>query len=89
MAASQVTSSRVLKGVSKGLFVGLKVEFTGSLIVVPDISIATAPGERITAKFGECRLSVPMHLMYALKQLAQRKPVAHIIGRSLSRSISC
>lgn len=29
------------------------MEFTGSLIVVPDISIATAPGERITTKFGE------------------------------------
>lgn len=34
---------------------GDKVEFTGSLIVVPDISVATAPGERITTKFGELR----------------------------------
>ncbi len=31
---------------------GDKVEFTGALIVVPDISVATAPGERVTTRYG-------------------------------------
>jgi hypothetical protein len=47
----------------------LQVEFTGSLIVVPDISVATAPGERITTKFGEascCKLVQNGHLSLSL-----------------------
>ena len=31
---------------------GDKVAFNGSLIVVPDVHIATAPGERIVTKMG-------------------------------------
>jgi hypothetical protein len=56
-----------------------QVEFTGSLIVVPDISIATAPGERITTKFGEansCRKTACRALLVRLSCSVQRRELA-------------
>jgi len=35
---------------------GDKMVFTGSLVVVPDISAVTAPGERVETRFGARRL---------------------------------
>ena len=56
-----------------------QVEFTGSLIVVPDISIATAPGERITTKFGaasSCRKTACRALLVRLSCSVQLRELA-------------
>ncbi len=38
---------------------GDKVAFSGSLIVVPDVHVATAPGERVVTKLGVPAAQLP------------------------------
>ena len=45
--------------VVEGARAGDKMVFSGSLIVVPDISAVTAPGDRIETRFGEPRIRPP------------------------------
>ena len=49
---------------------GDKMVFTGSLVVVPDISAVTAPGERVETRFGAAS---PLQVLW---HCSQPRPVA-------------
>ena len=55
---------------------GDKMVFTGSLVVVPDISAVTAPGERVETRFGVRRLrplsALPCDRLNVLPSTAKR-----------------
>ena len=50
-----------------------QVAFTGSLVVVPDISVATAPGEKIVTRFG-AHLTALSELQLSARVEVQLRP---------------